>query len=46
MNKRLLTRCLKTVGALAAALALSGCVVYPAYGPRYGFYNRPHPYYY
>ena len=39
-------RCLKAAGALAAAAALSGCVVYPAYGPRYGYAFRPHPYYY
>lgn len=46
MSKRILVRCLKTAGALAAAAALSGCIVYPAYGPRYGYYYRPHPYYY
>ena len=39
-------RCLRTVGALAAAAALSGCIVYPAYGPRYGYFYRPHSHYY
>lgn len=34
----------KMACALALAAALSGCVVYPAYGPRYGY--RPHPFYY
>ena len=38
-------RGLKLVGALAIAAALSGCVVYRAYGPGYGYY-RPHPHYY
>ena len=38
-----IVRCLRTVGALAAAAALSGCVIYPAYGPRYGYNYRPHP---
>jgi len=30
--------------ALGLVAALSGCVVYPAYGPRYGY--RPHPFFY
>ena len=46
MFKPWFTHCLKSVGALAAAAALSGCVVYPAYGPRYGYYYHPHPHYY
>ena len=46
MAKPWVIRCLKAVGAFGAAIALSGCVVYPAYGPRYGYYYRPHPYYY
>ena len=45
MPNPLIVRCLKAVGAFAVAAALSGCVIYPAYGPRYGFY-RPHPFYY
>ena len=46
MSKHVLVRCLKTAGAFAAVVALSGCIVYPAYGPRYGYAYRPHPYYY
>ncbi len=45
MSKRILYRCLKTAGVLAAAAALSGCIVVP-YGPRYGYYYHPRPYYY
>ncbi len=43
MPKPWITRCLRTVCALAAAAALSGCIFVPAYGPRYGYY---HPHYY
>lgn len=32
-------RLLRTVGALALAIVLSGCVVVPAWGPYYG---HPH----
>lgn len=39
-------RCLKATAALAMAVALSGCIVVPAYGPRYGYSYRPHPHYY
>ena len=46
MPKPWMVRCAKAAGALAVAVALSGCIVVPAYGPRYGFYHRPHPYYY
>ncbi len=35
MSKAWFYRCLKTAGALAARVALSGCAMYPAYGPRY-----------
>lgn len=45
MSKHVVLRCLKVVGALATAAALSGCFFYPAYGPRYGYAYRPHPYY-
>ena len=45
MTKQSLRRCLKVVGAMLVAGALSGCVVYPAYGPRFGYYH-PHPHYY
>ncbi len=44
MTKTSFTRCLKVVGALAVAAALSGCIVVPV-GPRFGYY-RPHPHYY
>ena len=36
-------RLVKGACALAAAIALSGCIVVP-YGPHYGY--RPHPFYY
>ncbi len=45
MTKRSFARCLKVAGALVMAAALSGCVIFPGYGPRYGYY-RPHPHYY
>ncbi len=46
MPKPRFFRYLRAIGVLAAAAALSGCVVYPAYGPRYGYFYRPHPHYY
>ena len=45
MSRQIVRRCLKAIAAMGAAAALSGCVVYPAYGPRYGYYYRSHPYY-
>ncbi len=44
MAKPWMSRCLKTVGALALAAALSGCIFVPVRGPRYGYYYHPHPY--
>ncbi len=35
----------RVLGAVGVILALSGCVVVPAY-PRYGYYWHPHRYYY
>ena len=49
MSKPTFLRCLKAAGALAAAIALSGCIVVPVgprYGYGYGYGYRPHPYYY
>ena len=46
MNSR--TRHLvRALAALGVAITLSGCYVYPAYGPYYGGGYRPyyHPYY-
>ena len=43
MFKPWMLRCAKAAGALAVVVALSGCIIVPAYGPRYGYY-RPHPY--
>ncbi len=43
-GRRWIRRGVRALGLLAVAVALSGCVVVPAYGPRYGYY-RPHPYY-
>ncbi len=42
MPSSTIKRCAKAVGALALAIALSGCIVVP-YGQHYGYY-RPHPY--
>ena len=44
MSKRVLVHCLKAAGAFAAVVALSGCIIVPAYGPRYGYYYHPRPY--
>jgi hypothetical protein len=46
MSKRWMVRCVKTVGAMAVAAALSGCIIAPGPGPRYGYYWHPHPHYY
>lgn len=35
----------RVVGAIGVVLALSGCVVVPAYYPRYHYYH-PYRYYY
>ncbi len=45
MTKHSFGRCLRVAGAMLVAAALSGCVVVPAYGPRFGYF-RPHPHYY
>ena len=42
MPRSTIRRCAAAAGALALAIALSGCIVVP-YGPRYGYYH-PHPY--
>jgi hypothetical protein len=33
----------KVAGVLAIAIAVSGCIIVPPHGPRYGYYH-PHPY--
>jgi hypothetical protein len=34
-------RCSRAIAVFAAAAARSGCIVYPARGPRYSFYHHP-----
>ena len=43
-NRRRLKRTFRIAGLFAVMLALSGCVVVPAYYPRYAYH--PYRYYY
>jgi hypothetical protein len=43
MSATRITRFTKIAGVVAMAIALSGCIIVPPRGPRYGYYH-PHPY--